>query len=105
MTMIIENENVKIEFLNCEKTEFGNIFIDKIEKYYQSKNDIPFYCKGTIHNGKIYFLVNNNLEFDSYEYEIELRKIIHEFIHILYNEYIAENHERITWLDEGIAMN
>ena len=42
MTMIIENENVKIEFLNCEKTEFGNIFIDKIEKYYQSKNDIPF---------------------------------------------------------------
>lgn len=34
-----------------------------------------------------------------------MRKIIHEFIHILYNEYIAENHERITWLDEGIALN
>ena len=141
--MIIKNNNIKIEFLNCKKTDFGNrfiknlndkfnaereillkklqiekcrkinillfdnrnIFIDKIEKYYPSKNDIPFYCKGTIHDGIIYFLVNNNLESNSYEYEIEMRKIIHEFIHILYNEYIVENHERITWLDEGIAIN
>ena len=141
--MIIKNNNIKIEFLNCKKTDFGNrfiknlydkfnaereillkklqiekcrkinillfdnrnIFIDKIEKYYPSKNDIPFYCKGTIHDGIIYFLVNNNLESNSYEYEIEMRKIIHEFIHILYNEYIAENHERITWLDEGLAIN
>lgn len=141
--MVIENRNIKIEFLNCEKIEFGKIFIknlyDKfnkerenllkklqieecrkinillfdnkskfinaIEKYYPSKDDIPFYCKGTIHNGIIYFLVNNSIEIDSYRYEIEMRRIIHEFIHILYNEYIAENHERITWLDEGIAQN
>lgn len=47
----------------------------------------------------------NTLVIDSYEYEIEMRKIIHEFIHILYNEYIVEYKDRIVWLDEGIAIN
>ena len=141
--MILENQNIKIEFIAHEKNEYNKIFINRlfdkfnkerqhlleklqidkcrkikiilfdnreqfirnIEKYYISSNEIPFYCRGTIQEGIIYFLIKNTLVIDSYEYEIEMRKIIHEFIHILYNEYIVEYKDRIVWLDEGIAIN
>lgn len=40
---------------------------------------------------------------EEYRYTIQLRNIVHEYIHLLYNEYITK--ERVVWLDEGIALN
>lgn len=85
-------------------TEGMKKVIKEIEKFYK-KYKVPSYCKGTIQNGKIYFLFNTQIEEKTYKYELELRKILHEYIHILYNEYIATPNTRITWLDEGIALN
>lgn len=79
-------------------------FYDDISKFY-SEYEIPDYCKGTIQKGEIFFLVNIDLDVDSYKYELELRKVIHEYIHVLYMEYISDTKNRITWLDEGIALN
>lgn len=79
-------------------------FIKTIRKFYIGVN-IPTYCKGTIQNGEIYFLIDVKLKEGTYEYELELRKIIHEYIHILYNEYVLISNTRITWLDEGLALN
>ncbi len=55
------------------------IFINAIQKFYK-ENKIPEYCKGTIQNGEIYFLINKQIKVESYKYEIELRKILHEYI-------------------------
>lgn len=79
-------------------------FVKEIEKYYKESR-IPIYCTGTIQNGKIYFLLNIQIERQTYKYEIELRKILHEYIHIIYNEYISNSKNRVTWLDEGLAQN
>lgn len=99
----------KLEVKNVRKVtihlyDSRRTFISNIKKFYIGSK-IPTYCKGTIQNGEIYFLINNKIKEDSYEYEIELRRIIHEYIHIIYNEYICNAKERITWLDEGIALN
>lgn len=61
---------------------------------------IPKYCKGTFDD----FMINHsiNLERLNSDYSNCLKSLIHEFVHIIYNN-IAE--ERITWLDEGLAMN
>lgn len=45
------------------------------------------------------------MEEGTYKYDLELRKIIHEYIHILYNEYLLNGQSRVTWLDEGLALN
>ena len=90
---------VTIKLYNNQKD-----FISSIEKFYIGYK-IPTYCKGTIQNGEIYFLIDTQIKENTYEYELELRKIIHEYIHILNNEYIFNSETRITWLDEGIALN
>lgn len=99
----------KLEIIGCRKVKINlydnkDIFIKSIERFYK-KYEIPEYCRGTIQEGDIYFLINNQIENNTYRYELELRKIVHEYIHILYNENIAEDKERIVWLDEGIALN
>ena len=49
--------------------------------------------------------MDNQIEENTYKYELELRKIVHEYIHILYNECVRQENEHFTWMDEGIAMN
>lgn len=100
----------KLELETCRKVRIilfddRERFISTIKKFYENETKIPSYCRGTIQEGIIYFLINNKLEIDTYRYEIEMRKIIHEYIHILYNEYISSNDKRIVWIDEGIAQN
>ena len=99
---ILEIKNVRKVTINLYDNREN--FIKEIEKFYKKYN-VPSYCKGTIQNGEIYFLFNTQIEEKTYKYELELRKILHEYIHILYNEYIATPNTRITWLDEGIALN
>lgn len=99
----------RLEIKECRKVKINlydsrTAFIEDIEKFYK-KYEIPQYCRGTTQDGQIYFLVNNQVEENTYRYEIELRKIIHEYIHILYEEYISEGKNRVIWLDEGIALN
>lgn len=78
-------------------------FIEKILPYYKSKNEIPEYCIGTIQNGEIYYQIDTSLKREEYRYELQLRHITHEYIHIIYNEYIKQE-KRIIWLDEGLAI-
>lgn len=52
--------------------------------------------------GAIFFRVES-VPKEEYRYTVQLRNVVHEYIHLLYNEYVAM--ERITWLDEGIALN
>lgn len=37
------------------------------------------------------------------QYLIKKRKIVHEYVHVLYNNYLSPM--RILWLDEGLAQN
>ncbi|MBQ2938120.1 MAG: hypothetical protein IJE05_04510 [Clostridia bacterium] len=97
----------KLEIETCRKVRIilfddRERFINTIKKFYENEAKIPSYCRGTIQEGIIYFLINNKIEIDTYRYEIEMRKIIHEYIHI---EYISSNDKRIVWIDEGIAQN
>ena len=61
---------------------------------------IPSYCKGTFDN----FMVNYSLS----PIDVSLNSnrcksgVLHECIHIIYNSITDK---RITWLDEGLAMN
>ncbi len=53
-----------------------------------------------------FFKIDNQIEENTYKYELELRKIVHEYIHILYNEMCkTRKMNTFTWMDEGIAMN
>lgn len=61
---------------------------------------IPSYCKGTFDDYMINHSINLNLLKN--DYSKYLKSLIHEFIHIIYNNIVDE---RITWLDEGLAMN
>ena len=45
----------------------------------------------------------NDLKTLNAQYSKHLKSSLHEFIHIIYNDVIAD--ERIIWLDEGLAMN
>lgn len=99
----------KLELKDVRKVIFNlydnsENFKNEIKKFY-SDYKVPVYCKGTIQRGQIYFLVDTKIEEKTYKYELQLRKILHEYIHILYNEYIAGSENRITWLDEGLALN
>ena len=39
--MVIENRNIKIEFLNCEKIEFGKIFIKNLyDKFNKERENL-----------------------------------------------------------------
>lgn len=79
-------------------------FIKEIAQYYNSVAEIPSYCKANICNGKIHILYDENLKKDEYRYKLKIRNVIHEYIHIIYNEYICSD-KRIVWLDEGLAIN
>lgn len=107
----IKNKSI-LEFFNlkkCRKIQI-NIFIKKedfinaILPFYKNRNEIPSYCIGTIHEGKIYYLIDSTISKEEYRYELQLRHIIHEYIHIIYNEYIKKG-KRSIWLDEGLAIN
>lgn len=84
---------------------FGNKneFIKHISKFYKNKNDIPHYCCANIINGIINIYFDKNIKSTEYSYKLNIRNAVHEFVHILYNEYITNN--RAIWLDEGLAMN
>ena len=45
-------------------------FVKEIERYYR-ESKVPIYCRGTIQNGKIYFLLDTQIERQTYKYEIE----------------------------------
>ena len=99
----------KLNIENARKVKINlydnkEMFLNDIASFY-NEYEIPDYCRGTIQKGEIFFLVNTKLDANNFIYELELRKIVHEYIHILYAEYIANINERITWLDEGIALN
>ena len=68
------------------------MFLNDIASFY-NEYDIPDYCRGTIQKGEIFFLVNTKSDANNFIYELELRKIVHEYIHILYAEYIANINE------------
>ena len=38
--MIIKNNNIKIEFLNCKKTDFGNRFIKNLYDKFNAEREI-----------------------------------------------------------------
>ena len=61
---------------------------------------IPSYCKGTFDN----FMVNESLNPINVSLNPNRYKggVLHECIHIIYNSITDK---RITWLDEGLAMN
>jgi len=101
-----------LEFFRIEKIRKVEIrlfnykedFINTISYYYDNVEDIPFYCKANICNGKIHILYDEKLKSNEYKYKLKIRNVIHEYIHIIYNEYISPSH-RILWLDEGLAIN
>ena len=47
-------------------------FVQRIQKFYTTYK-IPEYCKGTIQDGKIFFFMDNQIEENTYKYELELR--------------------------------
>lgn len=95
-------ENIrKVEILLFNSKEK---FIDSISCYYSNIESIPVYCKANVCDGKIHILFDEKIESNEYRYTLKLRNVIHEYIHIIYNEYISPNY-RILWLDEGIAIN
>lgn len=61
-------------------------FISNISKYYEN-SEVPKYCKGTIQEGEIYYYLDNNYNERKALY---ICQIVHEYIHILYNEYIKK---------------
>ncbi len=79
-------------------------FINNIKSYYSSVNDIPSYCKANICNGKINILFDEQIKSYEYRYKLKIRNAIHEYIHVIYNEYISPDY-RVLWLDEGLAIN
>ena len=62
---------------------------------------IPDYCQGTFDD----YMINHSIDLKTLnaQYSKHLKSSLHEFIHIIYNDVIAD--ERIIWLDEGLAMN
>lgn len=105
---ITEQKEKILEFFGIDKFRkieinlFDNqeTFINFIKKLRWQGAKIPSYCKGTFDN----FMVNVSLN----PVEVSLnperykRGILHECIHIIYNSI---TNRRITWLDEGLAMN
>ena len=106
------NNNVKIisndinEEFKTNIIDYLNVEVPKILEFLELKDIrqvkmflfIPEYCRGTIQNGDIYFLLRN---YDNKE----IKNILHEYIHIIYNEYIInKDMNRIVWLDEGLAQ-
>ncbi len=61
-------------------------FISDISKFYR-ENSVPEYCKGTIQEGEIYYFLDQNYDERKPLYVCQ---IVHEYIHILYNEYIKK---------------
>lgn len=62
---------------------------------------IPDYCQGTFDD----YMINHSIDLNELnsKYSSYLKSSLHEFIHIIYNDAVAD--ERIIWLDEGLAMN
>lgn len=61
---------------------------------------IPGYCKGTFDNFMVNYSLNPiDVSLNPNRYK---RGVLHECIHIIYNSITDK---RITWLDEGLAMN
>ena len=91
----IENVTKKIQqyfdITNIRKIKI-NIYTDKkhfihdIVKYYES-GVVPEYCKGTIQEGKIYYYLEQNY---TERKSLYVCQIVHEYIHILYNEYMKK---------------
>lgn len=38
--MVVENKNIKIEFLNCEKAEFGKVFIKNLYDKFNNEREV-----------------------------------------------------------------
>lgn len=89
-------------FRKIEINLFDNqeTFIDFIKKLRWQGAKIPSYCKGTFDN----FMVNQSLKPIDVSLNPNRYKsgVLHECIHIIYNSITDK---RITWLDEGLAMN
>lgn len=62
-------------------------FLKAIQKWYVNK-EIPKYCKGTIQNGEIYYYLMEDYKQNKNKLSLYICQIVHEYIHILYNEYI-----------------
>lgn len=61
---------------------------------------IPSYCKGTFDNFMVNYSLNSiDVSLNPNQYK---SGVLHECIHIIYNSMADK---RITWLDEGPAMN
>lgn len=90
------------KFRKIEINLFDNqeMFLKFIKSLRWQGARIPSYCKGTFDN----FMVNYSLSTIDVSLNPNRYKsgVLHECIHIIYNSITDK---RITWLDEGLAMN
>lgn len=90
------------KFRKIEINLFDNqeMFLKFIKSLRWQGARIPSYCKGTFDN----FMVNYSLSPIDVSLNPNRYKsgVLHECIHIIYNSITDK---RITWLDEGLAMN
>lgn len=70
------------------------------------ENKIPEYCTGTYDKGMINCFIDLKLLKNDIYYKKRTYTLAHEFIHIIYLEFILNNdfYKRVTWLDEGVAQ-
>lgn len=70
------------------------------------ENKIPEYCTGTYDKGMINCFIDLKLLENDIYYKKRTYTLAHEFIHIIYLEFILNNdfYKRVTWLDEGVAQ-
>ena len=108
LATITEQKQKILDFLGLDKFRkieinlFDNqeMFLKFIKSLRWQGARIPSYCKGTFDN----FMVNYSLSPIDVSLNPNRYKsgVLHECIHIIYNSITDK---RITWLDEGLAMN
>lgn len=121
------------EFVNdmiiCTKKQIYNIYnffnvkdirkiqvnlFDNIEEFRKfvidlrggDEKSLPQYAKGTFDDGMINAYIESNLIKNSSLYERRKRMLLHETVHLIYNEILLMNNfdNRVVWLDEGLAQ-
>lgn len=108
LAYVTEQKEKILEFFGIDKFRkieinlFDNqeAFLKFIKSLRWQGAKIPSYCKGTFDN----FMVNESLNPIDVSLNPNQYKsaVLHECIHIIYNSITDK---RITWLDEGLAMN
>lgn len=118
------------DMIICTKVQINNIYtffnvknlrkiqvnlfdnIDEFRKFVidlrsGDEKSLPQYAKGTFDEGMINAYIESNLIKTSSLYERRKRMLLHETVHLIYNEILLMNNfdNRVVWLDEGLAQN